>query len=249
MKNIPPTDLVPMDIFIQREPILTDLVYAKANHARNIFKTQIYCDGARLWAHKDIAIVTLLAARLLNDSHGYKLEIKDCLRTTDAQGAMQETDIVKANPQWCAPGPNRLLSPPGGGGHPRGMAIDVCVIDDNGDEIDMGTPFDFLGEKSARNYQGFSDKVLKNRKTLEMAFLKAGNASGFPILPIPPEWWDFRFYPDYTSHFAPLSDANLPAQMQMTHRIESNIPDFDENHFQKLAESLSALVDTHHGNL
>lgn len=249
MQNIPPADLVPMDIFISREPVLIDLVYAKANHARNIFKTQLYRDGARLWAHKDIVAVTLLTARLLNNSHGYKLEIKDCLRTTDAQGAMQETDIVKANPQWCAPGPNRLLSPPGGGGHPRGMAIDVCVIDKNGHDVDMGTPFDFMGEKSARNYQGFSDGILNNRKTLETAFVKSGEALNFPIMPIPPEWWDFRFYPEYTGQFSPLSDSDLPPQMQMTRIMESNIPDFSENHFQRLADSICALVDTQHGNL
>ena len=44
------------------------------------------------------------------------------------QTAMGKTQIVKDNPDWLEE-PNRMVSPPGNGAHPRGMAIDVCVFD------------------------------------------------------------------------------------------------------------------------
>ena len=93
-----PADLIPLDIFTS-ESVKTDVVYANADHPRNIFDTAIYRSGTRLWAHKDLATITLLMARQLNKKYGYVVEVKDCLRTTDSQAAMQETDIVKAHPR------------------------------------------------------------------------------------------------------------------------------------------------------
>ena len=249
MKKIDPADLIPFDIFLDKEPIAIDLVYANADHPRNIFDTALYLPSARLWGHKDIAAITLLAARQLNKTYGYILEVQDCLRTSDAQQAMQETDIVKAHPQWCENGPNRLLAPPGHGGHPRGMAIDVRVLDTNSEEVDMGTPFDHMEPSSARNYDGFSEEILTNRKILEEAFMSSANALGFAFLPLPAEWWDFRFPTDYYNQYAPLSDADLPPQMQMTKQTANVAADFDKAHFERLADTVLHLVDQKDANL
>ncbi len=242
MKAISPADLIPMDIFTGREPIKTDLVYAQKNHPRNIFGTELYHNKARLWAHKDIAAITLLTARKLNKEFGYTLEIQDCLRTVDVQEAMQETNIVKAHPEWCME-PDRLLAPPGAGGHPRGMAIDVRILDKDGKEVDMGTPFDFMEESSHRNYTGFSKEILENRKTLENAFLDSADKLEFPFIGLSSEWWDFRFPPDYAYQFEPFRDADIPPQMQMTSEIDNNIPDFNQEHFDKLAQNILNVVN------
>lgn len=243
MKKIALTHLIPMDIFVKNEPITLDLVYQNKDHPHNIFGSNIYHPDARLWAHKDIACITLLTARILHQNHNWILEIKDCLRTSDAQAAMQETDIVKAHPEWME-SPGRLLAPPGAGGHPRAMAIDVCARDNNkGVEIDMGTPFDHLEKEAARDYMDFPDNILNNRKILEEAFIKAASAFGLAFTPYQAEWWDFRFPHDYFNDYEALSDADLPPQMQMTHKVNNNIPDFDQEHFDKLAQDILYRVN------
>ncbi len=251
MEQISPASLIPMDLFIEDEPIVLDLVYAEANHPRNIFKAQIYQSDARFWTHKDLGAVTLLVARILNDQFGYTLELKDSLRTVEAQTAMQVTAIVKANPHWCVEGPDRLLSPPGQGAHPRGMAMDVCVIDKNNIEVDMGTPFDYLTEDpndnpAARGYKNFPPEIIENRKHLDDAFDLAGKRLGLEILPISSEWWDFRFTTNHTKRYEPLRDRNLPPQMQMTIKSDNNIPNFDDKHFEKLKTDLLNKIENLH---
>jgi len=221
VKSIKPADLICMNQFIDHEPIEIDLVYADAAHPENIFGAALYRDGAQFWLHRELADIVLNVARLAQSERGAKLVLKDGLRTIEAQVAMQETDIVKANPQWCEPGPNRLLSPPGTGGHPRGMAVDVNLIGEDGQEWDMGTAFDHLTtdpavNPAARSYQVFPANVLANRVYLETLFLRAADIAGQTILPLPSEWWDFRFPHDYSSQFAAISDVDLPEDMRMT---------------------------------
>lgn len=248
MQIISPSDIIPMDIFIGHEPIKIDLVYAKAKHSRNIFAEALYHDTARFWAHKNIAAITLLAARILNQKTNYIFDLKDCLRTTDAQTAMGKTQIVKDNPDWLEE-PNRMVSSAGHGAHPRGMAIDVCVLDPDGREIDMGTPFDDMDPKSYRSCDTLPEEVLQNRLLLEDSFMTSAKALGFDFLPLPAEWWDFRFPANIYRQYEPLSDKDLPPQMQMANKIDNNIPDFDDSHFQTLADDIISLIDKHHGNL
>ena len=242
MKKINPADLIPMDIFVGSEPIKIDLVYANAAHPRNIFETALYHNKARFWAHQDIAKITLLAARKLYKSHGYIMEIQDCLRTVDAQEAMQETSVVKAHPEWMEE-PDRLLAPPGAGGHPRGMAIDVRLLGKDHQEIDMGTPFDYMEVQSHRTYTDFPDDILQNRKILEAALLESAAKLDFPFIALQSEWWDFRFPSDYAYQFEALRDENLPLQMQMTAQIDNNIENFSQEHFDKLAEGIINVVN------
>lgn len=242
MEKISPTDLIPMDIFVGREPITIDLVYADSTHPRNIFKEKIYHDAARLWAHKNLAVITLMAAKKINQSHNWILEIKDCLRTYDSQVKMRETKTVKDNPDWLY-GEFPMVSQPGAKGHPRAMAIDVCLIDQNSNHIDMGTPFDDMSELSYRDCKNLPLAILENRKILEDAFIQSAAALNLPILPMPYEWWDFRFPATYSEQFAPIHDKDLPPQMQMTAVTSNDIPDFDQEHFDKLAKDILYRVN------
>ena len=235
-------NLVPLDVFIENEPIKIDLAYQNADHPRNIFKTKIYHKDARCWAHKDLATITIATARHINKHHGWILEIKDCLRTYDSQEAMEKTDIVKANPQWMEQ--PRLLAPPGAGAHPRAMAIDVCALYSDGSQVNMGTPFDWMDEKSARDYKDFHQDILTNRSILEDAFVQCANALKQDFIPYPAEWWDYRYSNEFYTQFAPLSDANLPPQMQMTNKIDNNIENLPPSHFEKLAEEITSLLNT-----
>lgn len=220
LKKIFPGDLVDLAGFERRHPVKIDIVYAKPEHPDNIFKCGIYRPQAKMWAHREFAPIILRAADICFERHKYIFELKDCLRTMEAQDLMTKTDIVKANPQWLQE-PNRLLSPPGKGGHPRGMAVDIILLTENGEQVDMGTSFDYLttdrsNNPAARNYTGFSAEVLNNRKILENAMLEAAAEHGRELLPLPQEWWDFRFMPVYSNTFEPISDLSLPPEMRVT---------------------------------
>lgn len=222
-----------MDIFLGQEPVFIDLVYANSKHPENIFSTSLYRSNARLSLHHDLARVVIKAARYINQSHQWILVLKDGLRTIEAQQAMMETKIVRANPHWLME--PRMLSGPGMGGHPRGMAVDVSVIDKNGATIDMGTSFDTMTPQSARSYGGFSNDVLRNREILESAFVSGAKDLSLPILPLPSEWWDFRFPATHSNQYAPLSDVDLPGAFQMT-RQDGPVYEIDTD---SLAKSVS----------
>lgn len=225
---IDPRDLVPMDIFPD-EPFAIDVVYANADHPENIFRTAAYHKNARLVLHRELACIVLKTARALHADYGLTLILKDGLRPIEAQAALMETDIVKRNPHWLSE--PRLLSGPGQGAHPRGMAIDVSV-----EGIDMGTAFDAMVPESARAYNGFSAAILENRRKLEEAFTQSARDLNLPLLPLPSEWWDFRLARDHSGRFDPLSDNDLPPPLKICAAPQSDA--VWDAHFADLAKSI-----------
>ncbi len=218
MKNIDPETLVDMEH--AGRAIRVDLVYSNADHPENLFG-QVYRKGAKLWLHPDLARIVTRAAADMHSRHGHVFVLKDGLRTVEAQQKMMDTPIVASNPHWIVDGPDRLLSPPGMGGHPRAMAVDIVLEDAHGNEVPMGTRFDHLSTDPAdnpakRDYAHFAETILANRKLLENAMMRAADHCGLPLLPLPSEWWDFRFTAEYYSRYAPIYDSGLPAHMRMT---------------------------------
>lgn len=219
MKQINPDDLMCLNAALSTNPIRIDLAYA-TDEAPNIFG-QIYRSDAKLWLHKDLAHIVLSAAAKLHEAYGYTLVLYDGLRTIEAQEKMQKSDIVQANPHWLKE-PGRLLSPPGAGAHPRGMAIDVSICAEEGTLLDMGTVFDHLAEDSSpahnpahRAYPHHSAQINQNRAILNNAMLGAAEKLGHTLFALPQEWWDFRFDADKYAQYAPLSDTDLPDAMKM----------------------------------
>lgn len=214
MKKINPMDLVSFGSFAETYAIRVDPVYAKADHPENAFG-QVYHTQSQIWGHRDLVKTILLASRRLHQAHGWVMTIKDCLRPIEAQALMVEMPIVKANPHWVQE--PRFLSGPGQGGHPRGMAVDVVV-----DGIDFGTGFDhFVASTDKdlnpahRQHPQSSAEVQANRRFLEEAIMTAAKDFNLPMLPLPQEWWDFRFPASYTNEFAPLSDGDLLPHQKM----------------------------------
>lgn len=217
--RISPEDLVSLHTLAQEVPLRCDLVYARAEHPENIFG-RLYRPDAGLWAHRTLAGILVLAAQTCFAEKGWFLVVKDVLRTIEAQQAMMNSPIVRANPHWTV-GTDRLVSPPGTGGHPRAMAADLTLETETGDTVPMGTPFDFLSEDphrnpAARSYTDLPAACLENRRFLERAMTDAASHLGTPLLPLPAEWWDFRLPPEIYEKYEPLSDADLPHAMRMT---------------------------------
>lgn len=71
-------------------------------------------------------------------------------------------------------------------GHTRGSTVDLTIIDlKTGQELDMGSPFDFFGVRSHPFYRKISTKQKENRMLLRRIMLKNG------FKPYDNEWWHF----------------------------------------------------------
>jgi len=246
-EKIDPATLVPMDVFTDDTPLRVDLAYAGTESFCGI----IYRKQARLWLHEDLAAIVVRAARTAHEKYNLRLVVYDGLRTMAAQALMGESDIVRAHPNWLA-GESRVLSPPGAGGHPRGMAVDVSLETKAGKLLDMGTAFDELPltgsgpdvNRAHRKFADLTDEVKENRRKLDEAMNGAAAQLNLPLWPLPVEWWDYRFPKDVTERYAPLDDPDLPPQMRMTalHMDRPGLPDFSAGHFEAMRKKILARI-------
>lgn len=120
----------------------------------------VYKRNIQVCLHKDLAKVVIDASRIAFEEYNWKLKIMDGLRTVEAQKNML---IAKEKNNWS----DNLVSSPGTGAHPRGMAVDIVPIDaKTNDYINMGSVYDEFNDKSSRTYKDFPQEILENRKNL-----------------------------------------------------------------------------------
>ena len=78
--------------------------------------------------------------------------------------------------------------------HSKGSAVDLTLVDADGNELDMGTGFDFFGKRAWYGAQGLTDAQKENRLILWRAM------TGHGFRAYEKEWWHFRLddqpYPD-----------------------------------------------------
>lgn len=80
-------------------------------------------------------------------------------------------------------------------GHSRGSTVDLTLIDlDSGEELDMGSPYDFFDPASWPGSDRVSETAQRNRTKLREIMLRHG------FEPLDEEWWHFTLrdepYPD-----------------------------------------------------
>jgi len=76
-------------------------------------------------------------------------------------------------------------------GHSRGSTVDVSVVSlESGEELDMGTPWDFFDLRSWPNSEDVSLSQRANRELLRSVMMK------HDFRPIEEEWWHFTFQPE-----------------------------------------------------
>lgn len=163
--------------------IQVDLRYASPN---NFIGRDMYSPLDCAWLHRDAAQgLEKSLAWLFSQRADLSLLVLDALRPQRVQeqlwAALQGTDLQMY-----------LASPTRGSIHSFGMAVDVTLVDQQGHELDMGTPFDDLSGLShpARESEFLTSGKLTgqqvdNRRLLRDA-MKHGGYAG-----INTEWWHF----------------------------------------------------------
>jgi D-alanyl-D-alanine dipeptidase len=179
-----------------------EIVYSDPNHHYNIFVDEhhqsAYLQNADFIVSKPIYKILQNCEQFIPE--GMKMRLYDCMRPVEAQLFMKQFKD-KLNIDY------NMLSEPGAGGHPRGMAIDCALVKNDNlygvCSTDYGTAFDDLnfiinqdGSKIAHahrnNLKEISFSAKQNRLQLEIIMQKAALLSRIPLMPLPQEWWDFR---------------------------------------------------------
>jgi D-alanyl-D-alanine dipeptidase len=149
---------------------------------------------AACYLHRDAA-AALNKAIALAGRLGMKLRIFDAFRPTEAQWAL-----------WNhTPDPEFLADPRRGSPHSRGVAIDLTLIDANGDGLDMGTEFDAFTPLSHHGSAGLSAIAERNRFIL-MGIMTTAGWDFYRN-----EWWHYQLFD--SRKYPLLSDRELPDPM------------------------------------
>ena len=176
-----------VDVVALDKSIRLDIRYATTN---NFMKQKVY-DCPRCLLRPEAAEAIVEAHKTLQ-KQGFGLKMYDCYRPRPYQQRLWD----------ITPDPNYVAPPAKGSVHGRGLAVDLTIVDKNGKELDMGTPYDFFGEEAHTDYQKLPAQVLENRRLLRETLAAVGFGA------IVNEWWHYNF----KKKEYPLSDALWPCE-------------------------------------
>ena len=148
-----------------------DLRYATKN---NFLKEKVY-DCAECYTRVKTA-KALIADNKELEKKGVRIKFFDCYRPNSVQYKMWE---IVPNPQYVA-------NPKKGSIHNKGGAVDITLETLNGEQLDMGTDFDFFGKRAYHDNFDLPQEILDNRKLLKETMQKHGFWS------IRTEWWHYN---------------------------------------------------------
>jgi len=156
-----------------------DLRYATADN----FTHAVLYPVAKAYMHREAAAALVRVQKELA-TQGLSLKIFDAYRPLSVQQHMW--DLIQDDRYVSNPGINA-------GRHTRGTAVDLTLVDRDGHELPMPTPFDDFTERAHRDATGIPAEAARNSKLLENAMARNG------FLPYPFEWWHFD-YKDWKMH-------------------------------------------------
>lgn len=153
------------------DDFMYDLRYATTN---NFLKAKVY-DCAECYTRVRTA-KALLKANAAFMKKGYKIKFYDCYRPNSVQYKMWE---IVPNPQYVA-------NPVKGSIHNKGGAVDITLVTLEGEDVDMGTDFDFFGKKAYHDNVNLPQEILEHRKVLKETM------ESFGFWSIRTEWWHYN---------------------------------------------------------
>ncbi|HPP36898.1 MAG TPA: M15 family metallopeptidase, partial [Clostridiales bacterium] len=108
-------------------------------------------------------------------NQGYRIKVWDAYRSEEDHRILHDT----------AKNSYYFIDPKIGSNHTRGAAVDVTLVDIDGNELDMPSRFDEMSEKAHRTYKLATPEQKRNAMILEKAMKDAG------FIPLENEWWHF----------------------------------------------------------
>lgn len=170
--------------------ILIKLKYATTDNFMGMDKPMYPTENA--WLHPDVADALIKANNFLYWISGkkYRLCLYDAGRPIDVQEKMFNKI---QNKDW-------IDDPNSPSTHNFGLAVDVTIVDENGNELNMGTQFNEFKDKSKIIYEELyieensystnifsSQQYMMNRRLLRRAMCEYG------FLTNENKWWHFEF--------------------------------------------------------
>ena len=165
--------------------VLVDLRYAST---RNLLGRDLYAPHDCAWLHVQAAAALAAAATwLAREQPALQLCVLDAARPQRVQELFwAHVRDSPMQPYFASPEPGSI--------HSFGMAVDLTLVDVQGQELPMGTPFDDTSELShpaLEDLQAAAGRLsavhLANRRLLRAAMQQAGWQA------ISTEWWHFDF--------------------------------------------------------
>jgi D-alanyl-D-alanine dipeptidase len=166
--------------------INVDLKYSTLD---NFIGLDVYGNFDKCFLQQDVAIKLVAAEKYLKTKFPtYSLVVFDAVRPLHIQQKMWDTIALPPGEKI-----KYLSNPKHFSLHNYGAAVDISIVDENGMQLDMGTPFDFFGEKAHPiKEQEFlatgelTKNEISNRQTLRNVMRSAG------FFGIQTEWWHFN---------------------------------------------------------
>jgi len=165
--------------------VLIDLRYSSNN---NFTKKKVFFSNS-CYLH-EIAFEHLCKAIEISKKIGLKIKIFDAYRPVYVQKKLWE---FLPNPEFIAP-------PKKGSPHSRGVAVDITLVDINGNELDMGTEFDEFSKLSYHGNLNISETSYQNRLLLLGIMID----SGWDFFRN--EWWHYQLFNSKT--YPIIDDVN-----------------------------------------
>ena len=168
--------------FVRLKDLSPDFVYELKYATPDNFLKQAVYDCGECYLRKSTA-EALVKANEAFKQLGYRIKLFDCYRPLSVQKKMWK----------ILPGTHYVANPAKGSKHNRGSAVDLTLVDAQGKELNMGTPFDFFGKEAHHTYTEYPKEVLENRKLLKETL------DEFNFKSIYSEWWHYEYRPEMQS--------------------------------------------------
>ena len=166
-------------------------VQLKYSTTDNFIKKDVYGDLTKAYLQPEMANKLASASKHLQQNNpGFHLLVYDAARPNSAQyalwDALDDLNIPKSRKTMY------VADPKIGSNHNFGCAVDLTVVDKDGEPLDMGTKYDYFGilaypraENEMLKSGKLTAKQISNRNILRSAMIKAG----FTVNTT--EWWHF----------------------------------------------------------
>lgn len=163
-------------------------IHLKYATSDNFMGKVLYTGLQRAWLRPEAAKKLVKAQQLLRKEHpGKHLLVYDASRPMTIQKQMWKL-VCNTGKTYYVANPQK-----GGGLHNYGMAVDLTIIDEHGNPLPMGTPFDYFGKEANTDKEEElvrTKKITHQEYSNRLLLRRIMRAAGFTT--VTSEWWHFN---------------------------------------------------------